>query len=485
MTQAVTNTLNNIEQMLSAKSEIQKVSDSISSGMDKKSNFRDIFDAKVDKSSKINNDSKSEIIQNNTKVRTNSETKASVDQQTVNDVRNKDLKADSSNSSNLLSNFSEIFEQVSDEINVEQSLDLTLAKDINEIIAQLKDAVENVEEIIEEIPVTDESIDTTILEELPSVDAKEDISDLGIATDDESSKEENDRAEIKAPIESMLAYVDKTITLNKTEHEELNLEKESSLLKDSVNLLDSFETTQPEIIEFAENVAEEVNSANSKESNSVPAESEFMLDEELLKDLKIEAMASESDFSGNENLMQQQTLEEYAVKTIISQEIEPFEIKTDSLQSAQGAQQPQAKPVEVNPSRIIDQITKHLDGLHNNSKVSIVLNPESLGKVNIQLMSTKEGLTAQFTVTTQEARDVLMKGLDGLKETLASHGVGVDNVAVKVADSQKSEYSQDWTEQEGSRGGNKGQGQPNREEKEKGLFEKMMAQTTEDENGNV
>ena len=78
-----------------------------------------------------------------------------------------------------------------------------------------------------------------------------------------------------------------------------------------------------------------------------------------------------------------------------------------------------------------------------------------------------------------------MKGLDGLKESLVSHGVGVDNVSVKVAEGQKSEFKQEWTEQDGSRGGNKKQDQPNKEEKEKGLFEKMMAQNDEEENGNV
>ena len=54
-----------------------------------------------------------------------------------------------------------------------------------------------------------------------------------------------------------------------------------------------------------------------------------------------------------------------------------------------------------------------------------------------------------------------------------------------MADAQKSEYNQDWTEQEGSMGGNKGQRQSEKEEKEKGLFEKMMAQVTDEENGNV
>ena len=42
---------------------------------------------------------------------------------------------------------------------------------------------------------------------------------------------------------------------------------------------------------------------------------------------------------------------------------------------------------------------------------------------------------------------------------------------------KKSEYNADWTEQDGSRGGNKEQNRQNREEKEKGLFEKTMEET--------
>ena len=105
--------------------------------------------------------------------------------------------------------------------------------------------------------------------------------------------------------------------------------------------------------------------------------------------------------------------------------------------------------------------------------------------MTVQLIKTGEGLSAQFTVASQEVRDMLMKGLDGLKETLTAQGVGVDNVTVRLSESQKSEYNADWTEQEGSNGGNKEQGRSNKEEKEKGLFEKMMAQTVQDENGNV
>ena len=154
-----------------------------------------------------------------------------------------------------------------------------------------------------------------------------------------------------------------------------------------------------------------------------------------------------------------------------------FELKIETVRQSQNGQSASTPESAINPSRILNQITKHLEGLQNGSKVNIVLNPESLGKVDIQLLTTKDGLTAQFTVTTQEARDLLMKGLDGLKDTLTSHGVGCDNISVKVSDTQKSEYEQDWTEQENSEGGNKEQKQQNRQEKEKGLFEKTMQKT--------
>ena len=80
--------------------------------------------------------------------------------------------------------------------------------------------------------------------------------------------------------------------------------------------------------------------------------------------------------------------------------------------------------------------------------------------------------------------DLLLKGLDDLKDTLKSCGVATDNILVKLTDSQKSEYEQDWTEQEGSNGGNKEQ---KRQHKEKELqsFEKLIAQAAEEENGNV
>lgn len=222
---------------------------------------------------------------------------------------------------------------------------------------------------------------------------------------------------------------------------------------------------------------------NSKEVDETTEKSiEEIVDEDMLKELNIESIESENGSTNDDSgLMQNQSPQEQAVKVMIQAEAPEFnEIKTNEVQTS-------AKPVTAqettNPSKIIEQVTKQMEGMKSGSRVSLVLNPESLGKVEIQLINTKEGLSAQFTVATQDARNLLVKGLDGLKETLASHGVSIDNVSIKMNESQESEYNSDWTEQEGSNGGNKEQNS-GREKRNKDEFEQTMSDIKE-QNGNV
>ncbi len=239
----------------------------------------------------------------------------------------------------------------------------------------------------------------------------------------------------------------------------------------TLELEPQIETT--ESIEIMETAAD----AETIEIKTEGDTQELSMDEDMLKELNIESIEAESDSTNNNStFMNHQSAEEQGIKFALHKDsgIQTFDIPIPKTE---------AKPVTAEPSKIIEQVSKHLESLQHTSKVDIVLNPESLGKVTVQLIKSPEGLSAQFTTATQEARNILMKGLDGLKETLTSHGVGVDNVAVKVNDTQKSEYNADWTEQEGSRGGNKEQNPQNREEKEKGLFEKTIAQ--QKENGKV
>ena len=447
--ESILNVANNIEEVLLTKNVVPKSNDKLS-GMDNKKNFKEIFEKNIEKNPTLKETPKL----------TNS-------------------KKDDENSINSVE-FQNILRQATNDANVETSLDLTLAKDVSEIISQLKAAVESTTEIIEE-----NSVEIADSSEEAVADILEVVEDLTVdidsnEADDNAQNEDSKISNGEANAQQQIVVSEKDFGVKIDNSKELNFKENSS--EQEVSLFKNCEKVE---VELSENIQNETLAKTSEDDNLVQKDVELNIDEEILKDLKIESISAESNTSNGEGLMQNQTPEEHVVKTLIQQDAEAFELNVEQVQKTNNLQQPQAKTVEVNPSRIIDQISKHLETLQNNSKVNIVLNPESLGKVNIQLLTSKEGLTAQFTVTTQEARDLLMKGLDGLKETLTSHGVGVDNVSVKIADSQKSEYRQDWTEQEGSRGGNKNQEQPNREEKEKGLFEKMMAETIEEENGKV
>ena len=206
---------------------------------------------------------------------------------------------------------------------------------------------------------------------------------------------------------------------------------------------------------------------------------ESEIDSEILEELKIESISSDANSSKENSFTNKQSPEEYGIKLMLNN-ID----KSDSGFETQ-IHTNTVKAQTVDADRLFEQITKQMNSMNGSSKVNIVLNPESLGRLNIQIMNTKDGLTAQFTVTTNEARELLMKGLDGLKENLLTHGIGVDNISVKISEPEESSYNPDWTEQENSEKNPKEQQKQQREEKEKNLFEKTISENLNLENGNV
>ena len=202
-----------------------------------------------------------------------------------------------------------------------------------------------------------------------------------------------------------------------------------------------------------------------------------VVEDEVVKELNIETIETEcaGAETGSDNLMNNQSPQEQAVKAMMRIE---GNSKIEIVSNAQNNKATQ----EFNTNRILEQITKQIEGLYNGSKVNIVMNPESLGRVSLQLLNLKEGLAAQFTVSTQDAQNIIMKGLAGLKESLLAHGINVDSVTVKLQEAADNEYQSDWTEQEGSNSGNKQQSARHQKENEK-QFEQTMFEI--EENGKV
>ena len=296
--------------------------------------------------------------------------------------------------------------------------------------------------------------------------------------------EEDDDEEKKKETDEKTNQTEQTDGTDLKEVETVNTETAEENLVFNKNLdsfLEEFETAAD-----VQTTTETTKVTNESGKSSTEA-LEDIINEDQLKELNIESLdaeSSDSSSAGDSDLMQNQSPEEQGVKAMLQTDAD-FTTEMKPAMQTQNTQTANSKTasVEITPSKIIEQITKQMEGMQNGSKLNIVLNPESLGKVSIQLINTKEGLSAQFTVATQDARNLIMKGLDGLKDTLVSHGVSVDNVTVKLNDTQESEYNTDWTEQEGSRGGNKEQN-PQREQRDKEQFDRMMS-FIENENGKV
>lgn len=379
---------------------------------------------------------------------------------TLGDMKGTNLLGDMSEK---VDNFKDILIQAAREVNMENSLDLTLARDITEIINQLKNAVHPV---LTESNETDET-NETINETEETAIYIEDDSSVNIKTDKDDENTSESELE-KLPIfEQILTFINNTELNNTNNNVQSEFYESDTLTQKSMN-----NTILPKLTKQVEDV--------STEKNSLNHESDIDIDNDILKELNIESVASEADMSEDGFMQNQQSPEEYSVKIMLNNHPDKFDINFEKPISTQNS----VKSSELTSEKIIEQITKHMDSLKSNSKLNILLNPESLGKINIQIMNSKDGLSAQLTVTTNDARELLMKGIDGLKEALLTQGVSVDNISVKIAESEEA-YNPDWTEQENSEGKNKGQEKQQREEKEKGLFEKTIAESLKQKNNNI
>ncbi len=406
---------------------------------------------------------------------------------------NKQNNLEEANSSNVLDNDKEISEnkKSNEKRTVEQ--DETFAgsviSDIKELISFLMSASQNSENSSDiEGKSSDDSDDTSIISATqPETESTDTVGEeldaekiakkiLHLEEDDEDEKD--DKKEVNTSSENT-ENIDNVEDTEEITEQSDNIESVRDVLNfDKIsNMLESSEVSSDEV-----QTVSELQTAPKETENNIDTKIEDIIDDEQLKELNIESLEAESSETGDNSsdLMNQQTPEEQGVKAMLQTDADfSLEVKTE-IKPTTNVQNTAKTLSEANPGRIIEQISKQLENMTSGSKVNIVLNPESLGKVSLQLINTKEGLSAQFTVATQEARNLIMKGLDGLKDTLLAHGVSVDNVSVKMNDTQDTSYSADWTEQEGSRGGNKEQG-ARKGQQEREDFEQMMSFAQDDE----
>ncbi len=88
----------------------------------------------------------------------------------------------------------------------------------------------------------------------------------------------------------------------------------------------------------------------------------------------------------------------------------------------------------ISKENILNQITNKLENLNDSqSKVNIVLRPENLGRLQLEIVSDKNGtISANLTATNEDVKQLLEKSINELKNSLNSQGVNVSNINIKV-----------------------------------------------------
>jgi len=122
-----------------------------------------------------------------------------------------------------------------------------------------------------------------------------------------------------------------------------------------------------------------------------------------------------------------------------------------ATQDANQAATPGHTPVD--PSRIQAQVTRALAAqgalTGGDETVSLKLNPEHLGRVDVKLVANGNRLEVVFTAETAEAEMALREGARDLARTLGVRADGRwQHVDVKVTESAQSKSGQDQTEQD-------------------------------------
>ena len=91
--------------------------------------------------------------------------------------------------------------------------------------------------------------------------------------------------------------------------------------------------------------------------------------------------------------------------------------------------------MDVEPQQLVRQIVEEIRASVNEnvSSLEMQLNPESLGKLNIQLVSKNGEITANIVAQSEAVKEVIESQIVMLKETLLEQGIKIEAVEVTVA----------------------------------------------------
>ncbi len=165
-----------------------------------------------------------------------------------------------------------------------------------------------------------------------------------------------------------------------------------------------------------------------------------ILTQEMLDVTNAKVTSVEQNTSSN-NLLNKQSPQENAIKSLVdsnqqnSQNLNAAEAKINFNKTIENIQTPKELPKSDIMAQIHTKLSEAKD--EGSTRVTIVLKPENLGKVNLELINGKDGLIARMTAENVQVKELLEKNLDGLKNSLGAQGIQVNDVNVKVENIEK------------------------------------------------
>jgi flagellar hook-length control protein FliK len=102
---------------------------------------------------------------------------------------------------------------------------------------------------------------------------------------------------------------------------------------------------------------------------------------------------------------------------------------------------------------VLNQVTNKITQLKDGAtqKLTMVLRPNDLGRLSIELISNQNGLTTQIMAQNENVRAYIEKNIDSLRQQLSEAGVNVNSIQIKTAGSEGStnyEGNQNFTKEQ-------------------------------------
>lgn len=192
----------------------------------------------------------------------------------------------------------------------------------------------------------------------------------------------------------------------------------------AVNFTENTESVEnAEDTENTDGIGEVANFAKSNEKTDLQAKNDIQRDFEPKSEMPVNVSRETNGGKPSEN--REMNSPTGFIQNLLNKTTQVLNAKEDTVSFS-----------AIETADIINQITESMkvEVTKEMSEISIKLQPETLGTVNVRIAASSEGtMTAQFTAQNENVKEILESQVVLLKENLEERGITVDAVEVMVA----------------------------------------------------